>query len=107
MSNNEAKILTVSEVSEYLNIHRTTVYRLLRERRLPGFRIGSDWRFSVEAIERWLRDHTESGAIDSAGAAPTPTGAQAFANEEPASKSSRSQPLPLRGKRRSSRARRP
>jgi excisionase family DNA binding protein len=107
MSSNEARILTVSEVSEYLNIHRTTVYRLLRERRLPGFRIGSDWRFSVEALEQWLRDHAEGGAIDSAGAASTPSGTQAFANEEPASKSPRSQPLPLKGKRRSSRARRP
>ena len=51
-------ILTIAELSEYLQIHRTTIYRMLREGRLPGFRIGSDWRFSLEAIEQWLRDQS-------------------------------------------------
>jgi len=56
MSNDKARILTVSELSEYLHIHRTTIYRLLREGKLPGFRLGSDWRISVDAIEQWQRD---------------------------------------------------
>jgi excisionase family DNA binding protein len=62
-------ILTIADLSEYLHIHRTTIYRMLKEGRLPGFRIGSDWRFSLEAIERWLRDQikTDSG-VDSADA---------------------------------------
>ena len=58
-SNTKVQILNVSELSEYLRIHKTTIYRLLREGRLPGFRIGSDWRFSVEAIDQWLRDHSQ------------------------------------------------
>jgi excisionase family DNA binding protein len=57
-ANTKARILNVSELSEYLRIHKTTIYRMLREGRLPGFRIGSDWRFSVEAIEQWQRDQT-------------------------------------------------
>ena len=55
------KYLTVTQLSEYLNIHRTTIYRMLREGRLPGFRIGSDWRFSLEAIEEWARDQMKTG----------------------------------------------
>jgi excisionase family DNA binding protein len=58
-SNTKAQILNVSELSEYLRIHKTTIYRMLREGRLPGFRIGSDWRFSVEAIDQWLRDQSQ------------------------------------------------
>ncbi len=53
------KYLTVAELSEYLQIHRTTIYRMLRQGKLPGFRIGSDWRFSLEAIEQWQRDQTK------------------------------------------------
>jgi excisionase family DNA binding protein len=60
MSNDKARILTVSELSEYLHVHRTTIYRMLREGKLPGFRIGSDWRFSLEAIEQWLRDEIKT-----------------------------------------------
>jgi excisionase family DNA binding protein len=58
-SNTKVQILNVSELSEYLRIHKTTIYRMLREGRLPGFRIVSDWRFSVEAIDQWLRDHSQ------------------------------------------------
>jgi excisionase family DNA binding protein len=69
-------ILTIAELSEYLQIHRTTIYRMLREGRLPGFRIGSDWRFSLEAIEQWLRDQIkteiEGRCVDSPNAHPSP-----------------------------------
>jgi excisionase family DNA binding protein len=56
----QGKYLTVAQLSKYLHIHKTTIYRLLRQRKLPGFRIGSDWRFSLEAIEEWQRDNMEA-----------------------------------------------
>jgi excisionase family DNA binding protein len=52
----QSKYLTVAELSEYLHVHKTTIYRMLKEQKLPGFRIGSDWRFSLEAINRWQLD---------------------------------------------------
>jgi len=48
-----AKVLTVEELSGYLRVHRSTIYRLLKKGHLPGFKIGSDWRFNVEAIDEW------------------------------------------------------
>jgi excisionase family DNA binding protein len=48
-----AKVMTVNELSEYLRVHRSTIYRLLKKGQLPGFKIGSDWRFNVEAIDEW------------------------------------------------------
>jgi len=53
-SNTEPRVLTVRELAGYLRVHQTTVYRLLREQKLPAFRVGSDWRFNREAIERWM-----------------------------------------------------
>jgi len=49
----EAKVITVSELAVYLHVHRSTLYRLLKKGQLPAFKIGSDWRFNVEAIDRW------------------------------------------------------
>ena len=49
----EAKVITIGELSEYLRVHRSTLYRLLKRGQLPGFKIGSDWRFNVEAIDQW------------------------------------------------------
>ena len=48
-----AKVITVGELSEYLRVHRSTLYRLLKKGQLPGFKIGSDWRFNVETIDQW------------------------------------------------------
>jgi excisionase family DNA binding protein len=48
-------VMTVPELAAYLRIHPATVYRLLRRRALPGFKMG-DWRFNVEQIEQWRID---------------------------------------------------
>jgi excisionase family DNA binding protein len=47
------KVITIGELSEYLRVHRSTLYRLLKKGQLPGFKIGSDWRFNVETIDQW------------------------------------------------------
>jgi len=57
-----SKIMTVSEVAEYLRVHSTTVYRLLKQGKLPAFKVGSDWRFNVEAIDLWRRGQEGSVA---------------------------------------------
>jgi len=48
-------LLTVVEVARYLRVHPTTIYRLLRRNKIPAFRVGEDWRFSVAEIDRWRR----------------------------------------------------
>ncbi len=48
-----AKVLTVRELSNYLRVHPSTIYRLLKKGQLPGFKVGSDWRFNIEAIDSW------------------------------------------------------
>lgn len=55
-------ILKVSEVSDYLRVHPTTLYRLLKTHQLPGFKIGNDWRISAEAMNRWLKEMEDHGA---------------------------------------------
>jgi excisionase family DNA binding protein len=52
----EPALMTVSEVAEYLRVTPPTVYRLLRKNKLPGFRIGSDYRINRETLERWLAE---------------------------------------------------
>ena len=49
-----SKVLTVRDVSSYLRVHPSTIYRMLKRNQLPAFRVGSDWRFTVEAIDHWL-----------------------------------------------------
>ncbi len=57
----KSSVLMVQEVSNYLRVHPSTIYRMLKKNQLPAFRVGSDWRFTVEAIDKW-RAAVESGA---------------------------------------------
>ncbi|GEM_PF-6028644 len=54
----EDQILTVPMLAEYLLCHPSTIYRLLKNKRIPGFRVGSDWRFRRSAIDQWLNKAT-------------------------------------------------
>jgi excisionase family DNA binding protein len=47
------KLMTVRDVSAYLKVHPTTIYRLLKHNQIPAFRVGSDWRFNIETIDSW------------------------------------------------------
>lgn len=46
--------MTLEEVAAFLRVHQSTVYRLLRTRSIPAFKMGSDWRFNQASIEQWV-----------------------------------------------------
>jgi excisionase family DNA binding protein len=48
------EILTPIELAKYLRVRRNTIYRLLRENKIPAFRVGSEWRFSSRQIDQWI-----------------------------------------------------
>jgi excisionase family DNA binding protein len=48
------EVLTLDELAQYLRVHRSTIYRLLRKNQLPAFKIGSDWRFNLDSVDKWI-----------------------------------------------------
>jgi excisionase family DNA binding protein len=47
-------LLTTKQVAEYLRIDKFTVYRLVAQRKLPAYKVGSQWRFNRTLLESWL-----------------------------------------------------
>jgi excisionase family DNA binding protein len=47
-------IMTAQELSAYLKITTTTIYKLAQQGEIPSFKVGSEWRFKRELIDRWL-----------------------------------------------------
>lgn len=47
-------IMSVHQLSVFLSIPVPTLYRLARSGKLPGRKIGRQWRFSRAAIAEWL-----------------------------------------------------
>ena len=46
-----ATVLTLEEAAEFLKVHPSTIYRLLKKQTIPAFKIGSDWRFNQESLD--------------------------------------------------------
>ena len=58
----DPEVLTVKEVCELLQLHQSTVYKLIKEGKIPAFRIGSDWRFQKNQIVHWIAEQTIGAA---------------------------------------------
>jgi len=47
--------MLIEEVAAYLKVHSSTIYRLIKSKQLPVFRIGADFRFRRSDIDVWIR----------------------------------------------------
>ncbi len=56
VENQADAVMTVPEVSEYLKLGESTVYRLAKDGKLPARKVGGVWRFSRRSLNDWL-DH--------------------------------------------------
>jgi excisionase family DNA binding protein len=66
-------LLTTRQVQALLKIDRITIYRMLSDGRLKGVKIGSQWRFTPQEVERLLSGEAprEEAAPASGGNFPT------------------------------------
>lgn len=60
------EFLTARQLQEILRVDRTTIYRMAESGRLPGLKVGNQWRFPRQQIEAWLQ--SQSGAMPAVGA---------------------------------------
>lgn len=55
----DSEFLTAEEVAEYLRLPLSTVYKLVQDKRLPGFKVGKHWRFRKETFEQWIKNQEQ------------------------------------------------
>ncbi len=53
---NEKEIMTVKQVSEYLQMDEHTVYKLARSGQIPSLKIAGQWRFKKDVIDKWISE---------------------------------------------------
>jgi excisionase family DNA binding protein len=64
--------MLVDEVAAYLKVHPRTVYKLVKRKDLPCFRVGSELRFRKTDVDQWIA--SEEQATFEKSWAPTYTG---------------------------------
>lgn len=63
-------LLTSKELQELLKVDRTTVYRMLKDGRLNGIKIGEQWRFSRKQVAGLLTSSPSEPAAPAFGRTP-------------------------------------
>ncbi|HSW63923.1 MAG TPA: helix-turn-helix domain-containing protein [Dissulfurispiraceae bacterium] len=66
MDEKPGDVLTIEELAAYLKIPKSTLYKLVREGKIPSQKIGRHWRFRKGAIDHWLEE-TRTNEPDSRG----------------------------------------
>ena len=54
-------VMTIEDLSKYLKISRSTLYKLAQEGKLPSQKVGRHWRFHREAVDAWLKNQEPNG----------------------------------------------
>lgn len=62
MGDKPGDVFTIGELASYLKIPKSTLYKLVREGKVPSQKVGRQWRFGKNAIDRWLDN--SSGNIE-------------------------------------------
>jgi len=52
-------ILTSQEAAEYLRTTKTSLFRLIKEKKIKAARIGKNYRFSKEELKRFIEQGEE------------------------------------------------
>ena len=60
-------VMTIEQLCSYLQLSRSTLYKLAQEGKVPGQKVGKHWRFSKDAVDRWLQTGTRHGHDQSGG----------------------------------------
>ena len=52
----DQEVLTVKEICDLLRVHPSTIYKLIRNDKIPSFQVGAERRFRKGVILRWMAE---------------------------------------------------
>ena len=58
--NTKPSLMTIDEVARYLRMKKVTIYKHAQEGKIPGFKVGSKWRFKKSTVDKWITDKENS-----------------------------------------------
>ena len=51
---NMDKWLTLEQIAEYLQMSTSSIYKMAQAGKIPAYKVGRQWRFKREEIDRWV-----------------------------------------------------
>ncbi|MBU5465832.1 helix-turn-helix domain-containing protein [Virgibacillus sp. MSJ-26] len=53
----QKRTMSVQDVALYFGLHKDTVYDLVKENKLPHFKVGGRILFLEDVLEKWMMDN--------------------------------------------------
>ena len=50
-------LMTLEEVAAFLRVSKDTVYSMANNGKIPATRVGAQWRFRKEDVDKWLEEN--------------------------------------------------
>ena len=50
-------LMNFNDTKKYLKTSRATLYRLIQSKKIPATKMGRQWRFKKERLDKWLEAH--------------------------------------------------
>jgi len=60
----EEEIMTIEEVANYLKVNIRTVYRMLKAKEIPAFKVRNQWRFKKEEVDKFIGEHRNGKTVN-------------------------------------------
>jgi len=51
------QVMTIKDIADYMDMHPMTIYKYVKEGKIPAFKIGSSWRIRRDTIKKWIEDN--------------------------------------------------
>jgi len=61
------EVMTIDDLAGYLQVSKSSLYKLAQEGRVPGQKVGRHWRFSRQVIDSWLAERQNDGSTLAGG----------------------------------------
>ena len=59
-------VMSIDQLAAYLQLPKSTLYKLVQEGKVPGRKLGRQWRFHRSAVDAWLAGGTNEGSAEAA-----------------------------------------
>ena len=59
MTKTNESVLTLDELSVYLKVSKSSLYKLVQAGKIPGNKVGKHWRFLRSKVDTWLAQGPE------------------------------------------------
>jgi excisionase family DNA binding protein len=48
------EVMTIDDLAAYLQVSKSSLYKLAQDGKVPGQKVGKHWRFRRQIIDNWL-----------------------------------------------------